>query len=229
GVAGVLPAARSRAPALHHPRAFMEDRSMNVKTSLITLALSIGAIQGLNACSADSGGSSDSTDQALPKDPIDPPDDPVGGAGGRGGSGGRGGVGGVGGLGGSGGGTGPATARVVDFVTKEIVETQVDITSGTAVKYETRNCTPGADPIMHLFRAGNTSEERIELGVDDNSGGGVNALISVTPTVGGIGWVILRAKLDAFGSCDIWRNNLPWRYGISVGGKTVSVSGMFTN
>ena len=202
---------------------------MNFKTSLFTIALGFGALQGLNACSGDTGSASDSTDQGLPKDPIDPPDP-------------------------DGrcrrerrqwwqrwqrwqwrqwrqrsGGSGPATPRVIDFDTAQIVETQVDIESGRLVKYETRNCSAGADPIMHLFKPGNTSEERIQLAIDDNSAGGVNALISLTPTSGGIGFLVLRAKNDAFGTCDIWRNNYPWRYGINVGGKTVSVSGMLSS
>ncbi len=120
----------------------------------------------------------------------------------------------------------PGPPRVFDFTTAEITELQVDFPGGP-LTYETRNCSPGADPVLHLFTPGSSSDERVELAVDDNGGGGVNAKIAVTPPSGGIGFLILRAQSDQFGTCDIWRNGLPWQFGKSAGGKTIDVGGVF--
>lgn len=119
----------------------------------------------------------------------------------------------------------PPTPRIMDFTSTDIVELQVDITGGAPITYETRNCSAGADPVLHLFKPGSNSDQRVQLAVDDNGAGGVNARVSLTPATGGIGFLIPRAKNDAHGTCDIWRNGYPWQYGIAVGGKTVTVSG----
>jgi hypothetical protein len=119
--------------------------------------------------------------------------------------------------------TPPPTPRVIDFVTAPVTEIQVDITAGQPITFETRNCSAGADPVLHLFKPGVTSEDRTELAVDDNGAGGVDARISLTPSSGGIGVLLLHAQADATGTCSIYRNGLPWQSGLSAGGKTINI------
>lgn len=118
------------------------------------------------------------------------------------------------------------TPRVMNFVTAEVTDIQVNFETSQPVTFETRNCTPGADPVLHFFKVGAASDgtaERVQVAIDDNGAGGVNARIAVTPESGSIGFLVLRASNDAFGKCDIHRNNIPWQFGRSVGGKTIWV------
>jgi hypothetical protein len=119
----------------------------------------------------------------------------------------------------------PPGPRVFDFETSPLTEFQVDLTAGVTVTYETRNCTPGTDPVLHLFKPGASSDQRTQLAADDNGAGALNARIRISPTTGGIGFVLARATNDARGQCDLWRNGYPWKSGVSVGGKTVVISG----
>ena len=117
-----------------------------------------------------------------------------------------------------------AATRVFDFDNLQIEEIQVDVENSVPTTYETRNCTPGTDPVMHMF-IGTGSDARIAVAYDDNSGGGVNAKFTVPQiTNAGIAFLMLRAQGDARGACDIWRRSLPWRFNVPVGGKMIFVN-----
>src|SRR3954463_3910241 len=76
-----------------------------------------------------------------------------------------------------------STPRVIDFDASPIDEVRVDFESRNVVTYETRNCSAGVNPVMHLFVPG-VDGERIQVAVDDDGAGGVDARISMAPPAG---------------------------------------------
>src|ERR1041385_8096706 len=69
----------------------------------------------------------------------------------------------------------PPTPRVMDFTSTEVTEMQIDSEKTATVVYETANCSSGADPVLHFLKPDPNTGDRIEVAIDDNGAGGVDA------------------------------------------------------
>lgn len=96
--------------------------------------------------------------------------------------------------------------------------TELTLTTLGTLTVETRNCTAGADPVLHAFSNG------APVAVDDNAAGGVNARVTVSPTslLATRDVFVVRAASDASpGQCDLDRNGA-FAAPVDVGGTRVT-------
>ncbi|MFO0605058.1 MAG: hypothetical protein U0324_17895 [Polyangiales bacterium] len=83
--------------------------------------------------------------------------------------------------------------------------------------FETRNCSPGADPVLHVF------DRTLELGFDDNGAGGVNARVRIV-NLASTYTVLAHARTDAAaGQCDLYRDGA-FVTRLTVGGVQLTLS-----
>ena len=79
---------------------------------------------------------------------------------------------------------------------------------------ETRNVSPGGDPVLHLLDASGK-----ELAVDDNGGSGSAARLAFKAPTDGWYRVVCRSRSpSSAGTANLWRNGVVWRSAVSFGG-----------
>jgi hypothetical protein len=101
----------------------------------------------------------------------------------------------------------------------------ISMTAGQVTRIETRNCTPGTDPVMHLFRWDGTFTQ---VARDDDSGGALMSLINYTPPSSDTYYVHTRPYAQAsIGACDIYVNQV-FLFRVNVGGSFVTLSNLRT-
>jgi len=64
--------------------------------------------------------------------------------------------------------------RVFEEKVGPVPEFVIPLSAGETVSFETRNLSPDMDPVLHLWDPTN----RVEVGMDDNSGGGKTLICS---------------------------------------------------
>lgn len=104
----------------------------------------------------------------------------------------------------------------------------VELKWWTTVTFETKNCTDGANPVLHLLSNG------IQKKMDDNGGVGVNAKLSYVPIEFGFSSrkykLLVRAKNnDSTGYCDIYQDGVLVRSKSSLGGWRITLPGLRKN
>jgi hypothetical protein len=86
---------------------------------------------------------------------------------------------------------------------------------------QSANCSSGADPFFHLMNVSSSGVVGTQLASDDNSGGGVNASITVSAITRSRQLALFaRATSNTTGgTCTIRRNNVDWLPAAPVGGR----------
>jgi len=105
--------------------------------------------------------------------------------------------------------------RVFEEKVGPVPEFVVPLKAGETVSFETRNLSPDMDPVLHLWDPTN----RIELAMDDNSGGGKAAKLRQHVTVAGNYLLIVRPRnLLSSGTTDLFKNGVLFKSGVRVEG-----------
>lgn len=88
----------------------------------------------------------------------------------------------------------PSTAGGAYTLTAQpVFEMTLALTAGEPTTCETRDLSPGADPVLHLLAPGGDLGSVNEFARDDDSGGQLNARLTFTPQVTGRHRLIIRA------------------------------------
>ena len=105
--------------------------------------------------------------------------------------------------------------RVFEEKVGPVPEFAIPLKAGETVSFETRNLSPGIDPVLHLWDPIN----RVEIGMDDNSGGGKAALLRKRVTRAGDFLLIVRPRnVLSAGTTDIFKNGVLFRRAVLVEG-----------
>ena len=84
---------------------------------------------------------------------------------------------------------------------------------------ETRNATPGADPVLHILRGANPKGLGGQVAMDDDSAGDLNARVRLHAPAGGTFLLVLRAAgARATGKADLWCDGRLVLRNVPVGG-----------
>jgi hypothetical protein len=115
-----------------------------------------------------------------------------------------------------------ARAGVADGAGGQVAWRWLNLTADVPTQIETRDCTDGADPVLHLLRSNLTG-----IAVDDNSGGGVNARLSVQVATSGTYPVLIRSAGDGpRGTCQLLQDGVAQGQPVEVAGFTVELSNL---
>ena len=108
-----------------------------------------------------------------------------------------------------------AAVRVFEEKVGPVPEFVIPLKAGETVSFETRNLSPDMDPVLHLWDPTN----RVEVGMDDNSGGGKAAKLRQRVTTAGDFLLIVRPRnLLSSGTTDIFKNGGLFKSGVRVEG-----------
>lgn len=121
-------------------------------------------------------------------------------------------------------------SRIVEVEATAFTVLLFTLGPNTGLAFETSNCSPGADPFLHLVSAANSGGVSFgaQLVSDDNSAGGVNARVTLSAISRTRELALfVRATSDTTGgTCTIRRNNADWLTGVPVGGRFIASSGV---
>lgn len=112
-----------------------------------------------------------------------------------------------------------------------VLDIAVQLTAGTRVTFETRAVSNGGDPVLHLLGP-NASDNGavVQVAKDDDSGLGLNARLSFTPTQTSTYRLLLRASGTEYaGTCEVWRDNVRILPQIAFGGAMREYKGLRTS
>lgn len=100
-----------------------------------------------------------------------------------------------------------------------VFELKLIFSAGQTRSCETRNATPGADPVLHLLRGANPNGLAGQVGMDDDSAGNLNARVSLRSTQGGTYLLVMRAAgPGATGKAELWCDGRVVLRNVPVGG-----------
>jgi hypothetical protein len=105
--------------------------------------------------------------------------------------------------------------RVLEEKVGPIPEFVIPLKAGETVSLETRNLSPGIDPVLHLWDPAN----RVEIAMDDNGGGGKSAKLTKRVTTAGDFVLIVRPRnFLSSGTTDIFKNGTLFKSAVQVEG-----------
>jgi hypothetical protein len=105
--------------------------------------------------------------------------------------------------------------RVLEEKVGPVPEFIITLRKGETISFETRNLSPEIDPVLHLWDLTN----RVEVAMDDNSGGGKAARLRKVISQTGDYLLIVRPRnFFSAGTTDIHKNGLLWKRGVAVEG-----------
>ena len=111
--------------------------------------------------------------------------------------------------------------------TAPIYELSVYLTAGRTVRFETRNRSAGADPVLHLLAPQSASGPVTQVATNDDGAGDYNARMTYTPRASGTYTLVLRAAWKGKGgTVDLLRDGAVIRAAAVFGGGFQRLEGL---
>lgn len=103
-----------------------------------------------------------------------------------------------------------------------VYKTRINLTAGIRVRFETKNLSPGSDPIINLL-----SPEGFGVAANDNGGGGLAAQLNYFPIHTGSYFLVVRSRtMEKKGTADIYRDGVSIADSISFGGWQIALQNL---